>query len=207
MEYLAWNPKAKEVQVHLGSDGFHVTEGLSICFKWSVVWSSKSSRNPVSEGWTGRVCVWQHLLQQISQSGPRRAAISHVWRGVTGSSRAKDCLLALDKWKMLRWASSRRSNLPTPPSWMILMEQVDSSVSSVFFLERMMEVLKKWAVSLLSHLCWGLHMRSADRALVRKKMVASKEVYDVKRKQTFQFSWVVDYYYSAKEALCTNVPA
>lgn len=128
MEYLAWNPKAKEVQVHLGSDGFHVTEGLSICFKWSVVWSSKSSRNPVSEGWTGRVCVWQHLLQQISQSGPRRAAISHVWRGVTGSSRAKDCLLALDKWKMLRWASSRRSNLPTPPSWMILMERVDSSV-------------------------------------------------------------------------------
>lgn len=50
-------------------------------------------------------------------------------------------------------------------------------------------------------------MRSADRALVRKKMVASKEVYDVKRKQTFQFSWVVDYYYSAKEALCTSMPA
>lgn len=39
-----------------------------------------------------------------------------------------------------------------------------------------------------------------------EKIVASKDVYDVKRKQTFQFSWVVDYYYSAKEALCTNVP-
>lgn len=58
-----------------------------------------------------------------------------------------------------------------------------------------MEVANEGAIVLPSHLFWELHMCNTDLLA----MAMSKDVHKVKRKQTFQLSWKLEFSLTALE--------